>query len=148
MAFDNFRHNISFHSLCDIIQREGSLDESSRVYVKWAKEFFNEITKSLDSMLNPREKGGYYFMEPSLKKILEIYGKDTSKISGGEIAEIRQNFGMVLTKLENLETDASNFYKSGDSEYTFNFLKKLLPRNGGFSEYSKRITDSDLEGDD
>lgn len=148
MAFDEWRYNVSMHSLCDVIQKRESLTGNNKIYINGVKEFFSDVAKSLDSMLNPQEGGGYFFMEPSLKKVIEVYGKDTSNISGGELTEIKQNFDSMLSNLENLENDSSDFYESEGSEFTFNFLKKLLPRNGGFAEYSKRGTNPDLEGDD
>jgi hypothetical protein len=148
MAFDEWRYNVSMHSLCDAIQKRESLSGNNKVYIEGVKELLGNVTKALDSILNPQTDGGYFFMEPSLKKVIEVYGKDISKMPVNEITQIRQDFGEALHNLENLENDSSDFYESGNGKFTFNFLKKLLPRNGGFSEYSQRGTNPDLEGDD
>jgi hypothetical protein len=135
MAFDDFRHYVTFHSICDTIQNKRELSENSRVYFKWAQEFFSDISKSLDSMLNPPKEGGYYFMEPSIKEVFANYGEDITKMSGQKIHEMKQNFQEISNNLEKLELDSATFYKTPQAEKTLSVLRKMLPKDFGFSAY-------------
>lgn len=146
MGFDDFKHNLTFHSLCDIIERKNQLDKKSRIYVDWAEDFFKEILKSVDSILEPREGEGFYFMEPPLKRIIEIYNEGNPNfIDGNLLKKLKEDSNLVINRLENFKKDELAFYKTNDAGETFNFLRKFIPRYGGFSEYTKR---DDLDGDD
>jgi hypothetical protein len=147
MEFDKVRHYVTLHSLCEIIQNNGELGPNSKIYIKWAREFFGEISKTLVSMLNPQDGGGYYFMEPPITDVFANYGKDISKMSVHEIEDMKKNFESISNNLEKFEVDASGFYKTQEAKKTFNFLIKLLPKDVGFSAYDL-FGEPTLEGDD
>jgi hypothetical protein len=145
MAFDDFKHNITFHTLCDLIQRKRQLDKSSRIYVEWAQEFFKEILKSIDSILEPREGEGFYFMEPPLKSIIKNYNIENSVINVDLLSKLKNDMNSIVNNLENFKKDENSFYKTKEAGETFNSLIKFLPKHGGFSEY---YINKDLDGDD
>jgi hypothetical protein len=132
---DNFRHYITFDSLCNVIQNKKKVSKNSRTYAGWAKEFFEDVSKSIESMLNPPEEGGYYFMEPPIKEVFARCGKDISRMSAGEINEMGQNFQVISNNLEEMMQDEAVFYETPKAKETSDFLSKLIPKNIGFCAY-------------
>lgn len=142
MRFDDFKHDITFTSLCNIIQRKQELNSTSKMYIEWAENFFMEVSKSLDSILNPKENEGYYFMDPSLVEVINAYGMNTHDLSQTDLSNLKKEFNLISSKLNNFKTDASAFYKTKEAEETLNFMSKFTCLSKG--DYSTK----DLDGDD
>jgi len=107
-------------------QRKKDLDEDSKAYIGWTKQFFKKATKCLDSILN-LGKGGVYFIPPYINDIIECYKKSDLDISPKDIAELKKEIPQILNKLDALEEDPQKFYNEENSRKLSNCLTNLIP---------------------
>jgi hypothetical protein len=130
MDLESFNNYITFEYVCGCILEEKILNEDSIFYINSARKFLKKTTKSLDSILNIklniREDEDFYIQSP-LKDIIDIYGKDASKISADDFIELKEMFSSIINKLDNLKENPKKFYNTEDADITFDFLMELLP---------------------
>jgi hypothetical protein len=123
---NNFRYNIALTNICYNIKGRLNLSENSKIYIDWTKELFQNVTKSLDSIVSLKEDEGY-FITPHLTDIINIYLGDNNSRSFllSDVEKLRESFQLMSNKLDNMKTNPHKFYKTKDSEEIFNFLDKL-----------------------
>lgn len=122
VEFDEFKHNIAFHSICYNIERKEKLNPNSQIYIQWAKEYFLDITKSLDSMIDP--EGDYYFT-PHILDIIKVNHKK-KRFSKEDASKMKVKINSLIDKLDKMNEDSDKFYKTKDSKEVFNFFNKII----------------------
>jgi hypothetical protein len=122
---EDFHYNIAFNSICYNIKGKLNLTETSKIYIEWAKEYFENVKKSLDSILNPQTK--MFHITPHLKEVLECSKKYREKISLDEVKRFREKIISLDKNLSRLSKNPQKFYNTKDSEEVFNFINKIVP---------------------
>jgi hypothetical protein len=125
-CLENLKYLIAFNSICYRIKGNMYINENSKRYINLAKEFFQIVTKSLDSILDSDKEKAYH-IAPHLSKIINNCGKNSSNLSSKDVEELKDRFSSIPNKLDNLKTNPNEFYKTKDSEEIFNLLSKLIP---------------------
>jgi hypothetical protein len=123
MAFDDFRHYVTFHSICYNIEKKENLNSNSQIYIQWAKDYFSDVTKSLDSMIDPEV--GYYFT-PHLLDLIKVDHKK-KRFSKQDASKMKLKINSLIDKLDKMKEDPDKFYKTKDSKEVFDFFKKIVP---------------------
>ena len=123
---EDFKYNLVFNNIYHIImRRKRNLSENSKIYIDLAKELFQNVTKSLDSILDTSKDSSYHFT-PHLKEIIECAGKDTSKMSSQEIIKVKEKVSSIINNLDNLKKDPHKFYGTKDSKEILSLSDKLI----------------------
>lgn len=125
-SLEDFKYNIAFSNICYNLNKKLSLNENSKKYIGLAKEYFDNVGKSLDSILSLKDNEGY-FVTPHLKEVIECSGRTTSNIQLEDISKLKEEVLLLSNKLDNLKTNSQDFYKTKDSEDLLKFLSKLIP---------------------
>jgi len=122
---EDFKYNLVFNNIYHIImRRKRNLSENSKIYIDLAKELFQSVTKSLDSILDT-DKDKPYHIPPHLKEIIECTGKD-SLINPQEVIELKEKFSLIVNNLDNLKKDPQKFYGTKDSTEILDISSKLI----------------------
>lgn len=113
---EDFKYNIVFNNIYSIIlKRKRNLSENSKIYIDWAKELFQSVTKSLDSILDTSKDSSYHFT-PHIMEIIEYIRKDTSKMSSQDAIELKGKVSLIINSLDDLKKNPNKFYESKYSE--------------------------------
>lgn len=129
---NNFRYIIMFNNIYYKIKGKLDLSEDSKIYIRWAKELFEKVTKSLDSRLNPKKYKSYFYT-PNLKEIIKCFEEKLPKTKK-EAMELKKKFSSVICNLDDLNSNPQAFYKTDDSKNIFNSLEKLILLYNGIEE--------------
>ena len=123
---DNLRLNIAFRDVQHLIEnKENNLSQSSEVYIGWAKEYFQNATKSIDSMLN-FESSETYFITPHLLEIIRSFKENENSDSIQKAKEIRTKFNYIIKSLDSLKENPREFYNTKDSEVILNYFNNFI----------------------
>lgn len=116
-------YGVAIESILYSIEGKKDLTDVRKTYIDWTKGYIERINGSLDSILDES-----YIFTPHLIEMIEtLSGKSKEKISIEDIVRCKEEFSLMSDKLENLKTNTQEFYKSEDSKYIFNFMKKIKP---------------------
>jgi len=122
---EDLKYNIAFSSIYNIIrEKRRNLSAHSKTYIEQAKELFQSVTKSLDSILDT-DKTKAYHITSHLMEIIEYFGKDTSKMSSQEAIELKERVSSIIDNLDNLKKNPNEFYETKDSKEILSLSDKL-----------------------
>lgn len=144
MRFDDFKHDITFESLLDLIDRRGNFDKESSLYIEWAEKFFNDLSDSLEKILNPKNEERYYSLEPNIMEIIGDINKKRGGFSCIDLMELKNDFNYLSFSLKNLKENPLKFYKSNEFEKTRECISKYISKKNLFNEglnYNAEIQD-------
>ena len=122
---DDFKYNIVFKSIYYNILKKKDLSENSKRYVGWAKELFQSVTKSLDSIISTDSNEAYHFT-PNLTKIIKCSEGKLPK-TPKDVKKLKEKFSLVISNLDNLKKDPHKFYETKESDKMLNLINKLSP---------------------
>lgn len=125
MEEDDFKYHIVFKSICYNLKGKLDLSENSKKYIDQAKELFQSVIKSLDSMLDNSEDSTYHFT-PHLKEIIKYSWQKLPKTQE-EIEKLKEKCFLVINNLDNLKKNPHEFYKTKDSKKILSLSDKLGP---------------------
>lgn len=141
MRFDNFKHDVTFEYLLDLIDRKNNFDKESLMYVEWAEQFFSSLADSLEKILNPKDEGRYYSLEPNIMKLIENKNERKGVISFMDINELKNDFNYISSSLKNLKENPLDFYKNKGFEKARECILKYIPKKNPFKEGLNYIQD-------
>ncbi len=141
MRFDNFKHDVTFESLLDLIDRRGNFDKESSLYVEWAEKFFSDLSYSLEKILNPKYEGRYYTLESNIMKLIENKNERRGGFSCIDLVELKQDFSLISSSLKNLKENPLEFYKNKEFEKARECILKYIPRKNPFNEGLNYLND-------
>jgi hypothetical protein len=132
MRFDHFKHDITFEYLLDLIDRKQNFDNESAMYVEWAEHFFDSLADSLEKILNPKNEGRYYSLEPNVIRLIENKNNQRGIVSCTDLNELKHDFNFISSSLKKLKENSLEFYKSKELEKTRECISKYIHKNNSF----------------
>ncbi len=94
---DDFKYSIALAGITDYINARKDMSENCEFWIDCAKGLFQNINKSLDSII---DEGGSYFFTPYLIEIIKSSGKWNPKLSKEQAIEMKKYFSSVQEKLD------------------------------------------------
>lgn len=141
MKFDDFKHDVTFESLLDLIDRRDNFDKESSLYIGWAEKFFIDLSNSLEKILNPKNEERYYSLEPNIMEIIGDRNKKRDGFSCIDLVELKNDFNYLSFSLKNLKENPSEFYRSKEFEKTKECISKYISKKNSFNEGLNYIQD-------
>ncbi len=141
MKFDDFKHDVTFESLLDLIDRRDNFDKESYLYIEWAEKFFIDLSNSLEKILNPKNEERYYSLEPNIMEIIGDRNKKRDGFSCIDLVELKNDFNYLSFSLKNLKENPSEFYRSKEFEKIKECISKYISKKNSFNEGLNYIQD-------
>lgn len=123
---DDFKYELAIGNILYVIEKKKELNKTEELYLDRVREYIQRVNNSLDSILAPEDGKGYIFT-PHLKEVVKALANKKEDIPRKDIPKYKEEFNSINSKLENLKSNPKEFYNSTDSEYIFNFMKKIEP---------------------
>ncbi len=125
---EKFGYELVFHSVVySIINRRIDFSGTALIYLDNAKEFFTNVIKGLESVLD-RPTKGYYHLEKEgqkLSKIIELAGYTPKNASREDVQNMIEGFKTKRKQLSQLRQNPKAFYESKDAEELLTISKKI-----------------------
>lgn len=119
---NNFKLEVALDYVCCLIEKERVISKKSEKYIGYAKEFCNEVKKSLDSIIHPEQHEKYHLID-NLKEIIQAYGKNPS--NSEHLNELKNNFSSAVIQLDGLRSYPKKFYNTENSRELFNLFNQV-----------------------
>jgi len=119
---DDFGYELAIGSILWNIEKREELNETSKFRIDSMKEYIQRINNTLDSILDKK-----YISTPHFVEVVRALANKQEDIPRKDIPKYKEEFNSINSKLENLKSNPKEFYNSTDSEYIFNFMKKIEP---------------------
>ena len=122
----NLKLNITFYNVKYLIENKKSdLGKNSKVYIEWAREYFQNATRSIDSMLD-FESSGSYHITPHLLEIIKYFKENENPNSVQRAKNIRTKFNYIIKSLGNLKESPKEFYKGEDAPIMLDYFNNFV----------------------
>lgn len=123
--FDNMKLNIISDNVLYLIKNKNeNISETSKLYLGWAKDYFKDVGKSIDSILDFDDEKGYYFVSNS-KKIFLILNNNVKPRDYFDAEKIKYNADSIIGGLDFLLNSPGKFYESKISKNLFDYFLKM-----------------------
>ena len=125
-SLDNLRLDLAFNNVIYLIENKNTnLSRSSKVYIGWAKQYFQNATKSIDSMLS-LESSESYFITPHLLEIIKHFKENVNSDSIQKAKSIRTEFNYIIKSLDSLKENPEKFYTTENSQIILNHFNNFV----------------------
>ncbi len=125
-SLDNLRLDLAFNNVIYLIENKNTnLSRSSKVYIGWAKQYFQNATKSIDSMLS-LESSESYFITPHLLEIIKHFKENVNSDSIQKAKSIRTEFNYIIKSLDSLKENPEKFYNTENSQIILNHFNNFV----------------------
>lgn len=109
--YDRLKYELAFCALSDAFEKRKEPSQIHAEYTHIAEEFFNQVLKGLESILNLHR--GYFSVE-DLREIVGIIGGRYEEMSSKDVGNGIEKINEVIRNLGQWEENPEEFYKSGN----------------------------------
>jgi len=118
----SFEDELVFNSIVyAITNRRTDFSETALIYLDETKEFFGNIVKSLESIIDEKK----HFIFEDLCKMLKLAGYKCSNFSKKDIKKMTDNFRNTINQLDELRQNPQEFYRTKDAHKLSIFCEKI-----------------------
>ena len=119
---ESFKDESAFNSVVySITNRRTDFSETALIYLDETKEFFGNIVKSLESIIDKKK----YFIVEDLSKLLKLAGYKCSNPSKKDIKKMADGFRNTINQLDELRQNPNEFYRTKEAHELSIFCEKI-----------------------
>jgi len=125
---EKFGYELIFNSIVyAITHRRTDFSETALIYLDDAKEFFSDVIKGLESVLDKPTEGYYHFKKggQKLSEIIELAGYNSKNASQKDVRNMIKGFKAKREQLSQLRQNPQEFYNSEDSKKLLSLSEKI-----------------------
>ncbi len=128
MRFDDFKHDITFEYLLDLIDKRDNSNKEFLMYLEWAEQFFSSLADSLEKILDSKNEERYSALESNITKLIENKNERKGIVSFNDLNELKSDFNYLSLSFKSIKENPLEFYKCSELEKTRNCISKYTSK--------------------
>ena len=126
MGEENFKNLLALSSVGYSIENKIiTSSENFKVRINDLSNFFDDVVKGLESIINLRLGIKEYHLVENLKEIVEASGYQCQGSTKEDVEKIIKGFKNTMNQLKNLEKNPKKFYETKDAEKLLNLCNNI-----------------------